>query len=160
LLYTTDMKKTEKHSSFNILLVEDNPGDARLLQEAFKETRQDFNLNIVTDGIQAMDYLNKMNSYEKVATPDLIFLDLNIPKKDGREVLKDIKRHPELRRIPVIILTISNADNDIIECYNSHANCYVIKPFEIEKLIDLIQSISYFWCKIATLPPKKEKIHG
>lgn len=136
--------------------MEDNPGDIRLIREAVKECGQHFELDSVMDGIQAMDFLFKREAYTKSITPDLILLDLNLPKKDGRSVLKEIKSDPILRIIPVIILTISQAEEDILQCYNNHTNCYVTKPFEIEHLIQLIKSITYFWFHVVSLPPRKE----
>lgn len=155
MLHNSNVKNNETNS-WEILLIEDNSGDVRLIENAMKELENRFNLNIVTDGIQAMDYLYKKNPYTKAITPDLILLDLNIPKKHGHVVLAEIKNDPNLKRIPVIILTISSAEDDILQCYNLHANCYINKPFEIDKLIRIFKSIQNFWLNTVTLPPKKK----
>lgn len=136
-----------------ILLVEDNPGDARLAQEALKESKLKNTLIIVGDGIEAMDYLNKKGKYENALKPDLILLDLNLPKKDGREVLKEIKQDERLKRIPVVILTISKAEEDILKSYNLHANCYVTKPLDLDQFMKVVKSIENFWFSIVKLPP-------
>lgn len=141
--------------SAEILLVEDSPADIRLTQEALKENKLKINLHIATDGIQAMEFLKKQNKYKDELTPDLILLDLNMPKKDGREVLKEIKEDPILRSIPVIILTISKSDEDILLAYKYHVNCYIRKPLDMKKFIEVVQSIESFWFSIVTLPPKK-----
>lgn len=141
--------------SAEILLVEDSPADIRLTQEALKENKLKINLHIATDGIQAMEFLKKQNKYKDELTPDLILLDLNMPKKDGREVLKEIKEDPILRSIPVIILTISKSDEDILLAYKYHVNCYIRKPLDMKKFIEVVQSIESFWFTIVTLPPKK-----
>ncbi len=136
----------------NILLIEDNPGDVRLAQEAFKEGNVDVKLDITMDGMEALLFLRKKAPYENVKTPDLILLDLNLPKKDGREVLTEIKEDPNLRRIPVVILTTSNAEQDILNSYNLHVNCYVNKPVDFDRFFDIIQKIEEFWLKTAILP--------
>lgn len=136
----------------NILLIEDNPGDVRLAQEAFKEGNVDVKLDITMDGMEALLFLRKKAPYETVKTPDLILLDLNLPKKDGREVLTEIKEDPNLRRIPVVILTTSNAEQDILNSYNLHVNCYVNKPVDFDRFFDIIQKIEEFWLKTAILP--------
>ena len=136
----------------NILLIEDNPGDIRLAQEAFKEGKIDIHLDTATDGMEALRFLQKMSPYQEVGTPDLILLDLNLPKKDGREVLFEIKSDPALRRIPVVILTTSNAEQDIMNCYNLHVNCYINKPVDFDRFVDIIEKIEDFWLKTAILP--------
>lgn len=136
-----------------ILLVEDNPGDARLAQEALKESKVTNNLSIVTDGEQAIDFLNREGEYSNAPVPDLIFLDLNLPKKDGREVLADIKSNEALRRIPVVVLTTSEADEDILKSYDLHANCYVTKPLDFDQFKKAIISLNEFWFSIVKLPP-------
>lgn len=141
----------------NILLVEDNLGDARLIQEAIRETGNDVLLTIVTDGTQAMDFLNKANQYASAPTPDLILLDLNIPKINGRQVLFEVKNNPALKRIPVLILTISQADDDVQYCYTNYANAYIAKPFTLDEFIRLFESIMHFWFGVAKLPPKRSK---
>lgn len=141
-----------KSRPVNILLIEDNPGDVRLAQEAFKEGKINVQLNVVMDGLEAINYLRKIGNYENVDTPDLVLLDLNLPKKDGREVLGDIKADPKLRSIPVVILTTSNAEQDILNSYNLHVNCYINKPVDFDRFFDIIQKIEDFWLQTAILP--------
>jgi len=136
----------------DILLVEDNPGDARLAKEALKDSKLKNNLFIVNDGEEAMKFLKKENPYEDVTRPDLILLDLNLPKKDGREVLKEIKTDENLKRIPVVILTMSKAEEDIFQTYNLHANCFITKPIDLDQFIKVVQSIENFWLTIVKLP--------
>jgi CheY-like chemotaxis protein len=140
-----------------ILLVEDNPGDARLTREAFKEGKVLNHLNVVGDGVQALAYLSKEGEYARAERPDLILLDLNLPKKDGREVLEEIKADPNLRRIPVVVLTTSEAEKDIVNSYELHANAYITKPVELDRFIDIVQSIENFWLTIVKLPPNGAK---
>jgi CheY-like chemotaxis protein len=135
-----------------VLLVEDNPGDVRLTQEAFKDGRVLVNLTVAEDGVQAMEILNRKGSYDKCPRPDLILLDLNLPKKNGREVLVEIKADEDLRRIPVIVMTTSKAEQDIYRAYNLNANCYVTKPVELEEFLNVVRSIEDFWLTIVTLP--------
>lgn len=142
----------KKNNPVNILLVEDNPGDVRLAQEAFKEGKLAVQLDVATDGLEALLFLKKKHPYEHVKTPTLILLDLNLPKKDGREVLTEIKNDPELRRIPVVILTTSNAEQDILHSYDLHVNCYITKPVDFDRFFDVIQKIEDFWLKTAILP--------
>ena len=132
-------------STINILLVEDNPGDIRLTQEALEESKLHVNLSIVNDGVEALDYLNKINKFTDVNLPDLILLDLNLPKKDGREVLKEIKSTEAFKRIPVVVLTTSQAEEDIFRTYDLHANCYITKPVDFQQFINVVQSINDFW---------------
>jgi chemotaxis family two-component system response regulator Rcp1 len=139
-------------NSVNILLVEDNPGDVRLTKEAFKEAKVNNNLHIVSDGVEAMDFLRRKGKYIGAPRPDIILLDLNMPKKNGREVLAEIKADPDLMRIPVLVLTISQAEEDILKSYNLHANCYIQKPVDINKFIDVVKSIEGFWLTIVKLP--------
>lgn len=136
----------------NVLLVEDNPGDVRLTQEAFKEAKVSIKLDVTMDGAEAIKFLRKEGEYADAVTPDLILLDLNLPKKDGREVLKEIKTDDLLKRIPVVILTTSNAEQDIMKSYNLHVNCYINKPVDFEKFFDIIQKIEEFWLTTAILP--------
>ncbi len=136
----------------NILLIEDNPGDVRLTQEAFKEGSIDIKLDVVMDGVEAIKYLKKETPYDDADTPDLVLLDLNLPKKDGREVLLEIKTDNNLKRIPVVVLTTSNAQQDILKSYNLHVNCYVNKPVDFDKFFDIIQKIEDFWLSTAILP--------
>ena len=142
----------KKSRPVNILLIEDNPGDVRLAQEAFKEGKSDVHLDIAKDGMEALLFLHKKAPYEHVRTPDLILLDLNLPKKDGREVLSEIKEDLNLKRIPVVILTTSNAEQDILNSYNLHVNCYINKPVDFDRFFDIIQKIEDFWLKTAILP--------
>lgn len=141
-----------KSRPVNILLIEDNPGDVRLAQEAFKEGTLQVKLDVVMDGMEAIKYLRKEQPYQSADTPDLILLDLNLPKKDGREVLSEIKADLTLRRIPVVILTTSSAEQDILNSYNLHVNCYINKPVDFDKFFDIIQKIEDFWLRTAILP--------
>jgi two-component system, chemotaxis family, response regulator Rcp1 len=136
-----------------ILLVEDNPGDIRLTQEALKDAKVSNHLNIARDGEEALQFLRKEKTYANVVTPDIIFLDLNLPKLDGREVLEIIKSDRILQLIPVVILTSSDAERDIVQTYNLHANCYVVKPVDFKKFIDVIKSINDFWLTVVKFPP-------
>ena len=135
----------------NILLVEDNPGDVRLTREALKESKLLNNLRVVEDRVEAMAYLRRERAYADAVRPDMILLDLNLPKKDGREVLEEIKGDPALRSIPVVVLTTSTAEQDVLKAYDLHANCYVTKPVDLEQFIILVQSIEEFWLTIVTL---------
>ena len=137
-----------------ILLVEDNPGDVRLVQEALRESKIINRLYTVSDGQQALAFLRKQGSYANATRPDLILLDLNLPRKDGREVLSEIKTDPDLRRIPVVIVTSSKAEEDILKSYNQYANCYITKPLDLEKFIEVVKAIEDFWMSIVKLPPK------
>lgn len=138
--------------SIEILLVEDNPADIRLTQEVFKGSRIRNVLHIVRDGVEALAFLRKENEYKNVVSPDIILLDLNLPKKDGKEVLSDIKSDTELKHIPVVILTTSGAEQDIIKTYNLHANCYITKPVDFDQFISVIKLIEDFWLNIVKLP--------
>jgi CheY-like chemotaxis protein len=147
-------------SSFHpieILLVEDNPGDARLAIEALKESKLKNNLYVAEDGVEAMNFLYKTGKYSKMPRPDLVILDLNLPKKDGREVLAEIKNDDDLKRIPVVILTISKAEEDILKSYNLHANCYVTKPLDLDQFMKVVRSIEDFWLTIVKLPNGKNE---
>lgn len=146
------MTNTEINRAINILLVEDNPGDIRLTQEAFKDGRIQNELNVVMDGEEAINYLKKVDKYSTAKTPDIILLDLNLPKKDGREVLAEIKADPKLMLIPVIILTTSSAQSDIIHTYSNHANCYIMKPVDFNQFINVVRTIENFWLTIVKLP--------
>ncbi|HOP09699.1 MAG TPA: response regulator [Candidatus Methanofastidiosa archaeon] len=141
-----------EYSPIEILLVEDNPGDVRLTIEGFKESRINNNLNVVNDGEQALDYLFKRGDYAKAKRPDLILLDLNLPKIDGREVLKKIKEDATLKLIPVVILTTSQADKDINSSYENYANCYISKPVDFDQFVNVVKSIKDFWMTIVKLP--------
>jgi CheY-like chemotaxis protein len=134
------------------LLAEDNPGDVRLTKEALRESKIRNNLNVVPDGVEAMAFLRRQGKYADAPTPDVVLLDLNLPKKDGREVLAEIKTDPVLKRIPVVIITSSEAEQDILRTYDLHANCYVTKPVDLDQFIKVIQSIESFWLTIVKLP--------
>lgn len=138
----------ENKKAFKILLVEDNPADIRLTEEAIHESKIDTELHIVKDGVEAINFLKKLGKYSKACRPDLILLDLNLPRKNGLEVLKDIKEDENLKRIPVVVLTISSNEEDLIKAYNLHANCYVIKPLEMKEFYRIINSIVAFWFRI------------
>ncbi|HQU59963.1 MAG: response regulator [Phaeodactylibacter sp.] len=137
---------------FNILLIEDNPGDVRLTQEAFREGKKDINLEVVPDGVEALKFLQREEGYSDKATPDLILLDLNLPKWDGREVLQAVKSDQDLKRIPIVVLTTSNAGSDILKSYDLHANCFINKPVDFDKFFDIIHKIEEFWLNTAILP--------
>jgi chemotaxis family two-component system response regulator Rcp1 len=137
-----------------ILLVEDSPGDVRLTQEVLREGQVLNHLNVVEDGAEAIAYLHQEPPYTSVPVPDLILLDLNLPKKDGREVLSIIKKDQLLRRIPVIVLTTSRAEEDILRAYDLHANCYITKPIGLDQFVDVVRSIEAFWLSIVKLPPE------
>ncbi|HEY9618818.1 MAG TPA: response regulator [Crinalium sp.] len=137
-----------------ILLVEDSPGDIRLTQEVLKEGKVHNHLSVVEDGAQALAFLRREGSYIHAPQPDLILLDLNLPKKGGQEVLEAIKADEHLRRIPVVILTTSRAEEDIIRAYNLHANCYIVKPIDLDQFIQVIKSIEEFWLTIVKLSPE------
>ena len=135
-----------------ILLVEDNPGDVRLVQEACRENKMANNLHIVGDGVEALDYLHRRATYTDAVAPDLILLDLNLPRKNGTEVLADIKEDPDLKRIPVVVLTSSDREEDLLKSYDLHANCYITKPVDMDQFIKVVQSIDNFWMTMVKLP--------
>lgn len=137
-----------------ILLVEDNPGDIRLAREALNECKVRNNLHVVEDGVEAMMFLRRQEGYAGAARPDVIILDLNLPRKDGREVLEEIKADSDLRLIPVVILTTSKAEEDILRSYSLHANCYITKPMDLTQFYKVVRSIEDFWFTIVKLPPK------
>lgn len=143
--------------AIEILLVEDNPGDVRLTQEVLKEGSVRNRLNVVGDGVEALAYLRKAPPFQDSARPDLILMDLNLPRKNGQEVLGEIKKDSELRSIPVVILTTSKAEQDILETYDLHANCYITKPVDLEQFIRVISMIEDFWFTIVRLPRVQEK---
>ena len=140
--------------AIEILLVEDNPGDVRLTREALKGSKVLNHLNVVEDGVAALDYLHKVAPYENVVRPDIVLLDLNLPKKDGREVLGTIKASPLLKTIPVVILTTSQAEEDVLRDYHLNANSYVSKPVDFDQFMRIVQTIEEFWLTVVTLPPK------
>ena len=136
----------------NILLVEDNPADARLIKEVFKDTKTKNRLYVVKDGVEAMAFLNQEVDNADIPRPDVIILDLNLPRKDGREVLKELKEDNVLKRVPIVILTTSSAEEDIIRTYNNHANCYITKPVDFDQFLKVINSIEDFWLSVVKLP--------
>ena len=138
-----------------ILLVEDNPGDVRLTKEALREGKVYNNLHWAKDGVEALEFLRREGKHAKAPRPDIILLDLNLPKKDGREVLEIIKGDERLKHIPVVVLTTSKAEEDVVKSYALHANCYVTKPVDLEKFIVVVKSIDRFWLTVVTLPPSK-----
>jgi CheY-like chemotaxis protein len=145
----TDFRSSK---AVEILLVEDSPGDVRLTIEALKEAKVTNNLSVVQDGVEAMDFLQQKGSYKDATRPDLILLDLNLPRKDGREVLAEIKSDSNLKRIPVVILTTSRAESDILKAYDLHANCYITKPVDFKQFMTVVKSIEDFWLTVVKLP--------
>lgn len=139
----------------HILLVEDNPGDIRLTQEAFKEGPFRHALYVVKDGVEALNFVRKTGAFAAAPTPDIILLDLNLPRKDGREVLAEIKSDDNLKLIPVVILTTSDADQDILRSYALHANCFITKPVDLDQFIHIIRQLELFWFTIVQLPGRK-----
>ena len=137
----------------HILLVEDNAGDVRLTREALKENKVGNSLTVAPDGVEALAILRQEGRYAGETRPDLILLDLNLPKKDGREVLAEIKDNPALKRIPVVVLTTSKAEEDIVRTYDLHANCYITKPVDFDKFVSVVKSIDDFWLSVVRLPP-------
>lgn len=135
-----------------ILLVEDNPADVRLTREALREGRLSTNLNVAADGVEALAFLRREGTYADAPRPDIILLDLNLPRMDGREVLCELKDDPALKRIPVVVLTTSQAEQDVLRSYDLHANCFITKPVDLERFITIVQSIEGFWFTIVTLP--------
>lgn len=140
--------------TIEILLVEDNPGDARLAQEAIRETQMRNHLNWVLDGVEALTFLRREGRHKEAPRPDLILLDLNLPRKDGRELLAEIKKDDQLKRIPVIVLTTSEAEEDISRAYRLRANCYIAKPPQLDQLVKIVKGIEEFWFRVARLPAK------
>src|ERR1700726_3581740 len=139
-------------TAFEVLLVEDSPGDVRLTREAFKDAKVHINLHVAYDGTEAMAFLKHEGAHANAPRPDLILLDLNLPKKDGREVLEEIKESPTLGSIPVVILTTSASDADILRSYRLHANCYITKPVGLEGFLEVVKSIDSFWLSLVKLP--------
>jgi CheY-like chemotaxis protein len=140
-------------TTINILLVEDNPGDIQLTRLALEEGKLLVDLNVVQDGVAALEFLQKRGDYASAPHPDLLLLDLNLPKKSGHEVLNEVKTDERLKRIPVVILTTSQAEEDILKSYNLHANCYIIKPVSFEQFIRVVKSLEDYWFTIVRLPP-------
>ena len=149
------MTSTEvRNAPIEVLLVEDSPGDVRLTVEAFKTAKVHINLRVVYDGAEAMEYLKRVGKYADALRPDLVLLDLNLPKKDGREVLGEIKGNPALLTISVVILTTSAAEVDILRSYQLHANCYITKPVDLIGFLEVVKSIDDFWLSVVKLPPE------
>lgn len=147
------MNTEEKPRAIKILLVDDNPGDVRLIMEVLKKSSRLSNLSVVRDGVEAMAFLHREGKYATAPRPDLILLDLKMPKKDGKKVLAEIKSDPDLKRIPVIVLTTSNDPRDVLESYNLHANCYITKPIGLNQFRAAVKSIEDFWFTVVELPP-------
>lgn len=139
-------------SVVEILMVEDNPADARLTEEALKEGLLCNRLHLARDGVEAMQFLRKEGAFSDAPRPDVVLLDLNLPRKDGREVLAEIKTDPDLKHIPVVVLTTSEAEQDIVKSYALHANCYVTKPVDLQRFIEIVRQIETFWLQIVKLP--------
>jgi two-component system, chemotaxis family, response regulator Rcp1 len=138
--------------AFEVLLVEDNPGDVRLTREALKDAKVHINLHVASDGVEAMAFLNREGKYAEVPRPEMILLDLNLPRKDGRQVLEEIKATPALMTIPIVILTTSESEEDILRSYRLHANCYISKPVDLDGFLKVVKSIDNFWLSIVKLP--------
>ncbi|PZM86170.1 MAG: response regulator [Candidatus Melainabacteria bacterium] len=143
-----------KAKQLSILLVEDSRADARLILEVFKEEEVNATINVVRDGEEAMDFLLKRSPYTDASTPNLILLDLNLPKKDGREVLAEIKQNADLDGIPIIILTTSQSEDDVAKCYKLQASCFVTKPIDLEEFVKVIRSLDEFWFSAVKFPPE------
>ncbi|HVA81164.1 MAG TPA: response regulator [Candidatus Binataceae bacterium] len=138
----------------NILLVEDNPGDVRLTIEVLRDGKLHSQLSVAIDGVEAMNFLHRRGGYAAAGRPDLVLLDLNLPRKDGRQVLAEIKADPDLRRIPVVVLTTSSAPADVLRSYNLQANCYITKPVDLNQFVQVVRHIQDFWLNIVKLPPE------
>lgn len=148
------MRDENDGSPIDILLIEDNPGDVRLTREALREGKVRNNLHVEPDGIEGLAYLRREGKHAGATRPDMILLDLNLPKMDGKAVLAEIKKDDDLRRIPVVVLTTSKAEEDIVRSYDLHANCYITKPVDLAQFIDVVRSIEDFWLSIVKLPPR------
>ncbi len=148
------MSNIEKLKPIEILLVEDNPGDVRLTVEALKDGKVHNHLSVVNDGEQALAFLRREGKFADAPRPDLILLDLNLPRKDGRQVLTELKADDDFRRIPVVILTTSDAEEDILKAYNLNANCYITKPVDLDQFMRVVKAIENFWLEIVKLPCK------
>ena len=149
------MESTPLMRPIELLLVEDSEPDVRLTVEALHEAKVKNRLSVVEDGVEAMDFLLRRNGYEQAPRPDLIFLDLNLPRKDGRQVLSEIKSDPSLKRIPVVILTTSKDEEDVLRAYDQHANCYITKPVDFNRFLEVVKSIEQFWLTVVRLPEEK-----
>ena len=152
---TDQLTRAVEYGPVEILLVEDNPADVRLTREALSSDRLWNNLSVAKDGVEAMAYLRQEGVFAAAARPDLILLDLNLPKKDGREVLVEIKADPNLKLIPIVVLTLSAGEEDILKTYGLHANCYITKPVDLRQFMTIVKSIEDFWLAIVKLPPRK-----
>jgi CheY-like chemotaxis protein len=144
----------EQSEAIEVLLVEDDPGDVLMTREAFEEHKLQNNLHVVSDGVEALSFLRQEGPYADVPQPDLVLLDLNLPRKDGREVLAEIKADPDLRRTPVVVLTTSEAEEDVLRSYDLHANAYVAKPVDFERFIDVVRRIDSFFVTVVKLPKR------
>lgn len=151
---TSGMQIAETVTPIQILLVEDNPGDVRLTVEALKDAKVYNKLHVVEDGVLALEFLHQLGAYQDAPRPDLVLLDLNLPRKNGREVLADIKTNDRLKTIPVVILTTSQAEEDVLKAYSLHANCYITKPVDFIQFTNIVRTIEEFWLTIVVLPPK------
>ena len=150
------MSATPVHKHIEILLVEDSPADILIAREALSEAKLLNTIHEAVDGVEALDFLHQRGKFASAPRPDLILLDLNLPRKNGREVLEEIKLDPDLKTIPVVVLTTSSAEDDILRSYNLHANCYVVKPVDFHEFIKAVQSIRQFWFSVVTLPHAEE----
>ena len=146
--------KTTEARPIEILLVEDSPSDAEFTIEALKEAKMRNHLSLVEDGVQAMEFLHRQGQFTQAPRPDLIMLDLNLPRKDGREVLAELKADDHLKMIPVVVLTTSRAEEDVLRAYQLHANCYITKPVDFQQFLSVVRSIESFWLFVVTLPPR------
>ena len=149
---------TKSMNHIDILLVEDSPADVLITREAFEEFKIINTLHVVEDGVEALAFLNQEGNYGSVPRPDLILLDLNLPRKNGREVLAEIKGDPRFKSIPVVILTTSHSEKDVLQAYDLHANCYIVKPVGFDNFVEAVKTIRQFWFSVVTLPP--EETHG
>jgi CheY-like chemotaxis protein len=140
-----------------ILMVEDNDGDVFLTTEALKSAKIANSVHVVRDGVEALEFLRRQGKFAAAPRPDLILLDLNLPRKDGRQVLSEIKLDPDFRAIPIVVLTSSSAEQDVVKSYDLHANCYIVKPVDFAGLMEVVRSIGNFWLVVATLPPNGRK---
>jgi chemotaxis family two-component system response regulator Rcp1 len=147
------MRHSKACKPIEILMAEDNPGDVRLTMEALRDAKVLNRMSVAVDGVETMAFLRRQGEYANAPRPDLVLLDLNMPRKDGREVLAEVKADPDLRRIPVVVLTTSTAEKDIMESYDLHANCYIAKPVDLDQFLDVVKSIEDFWLTIVKLPP-------
>ena len=146
------MSELDLAKPIDILMVEDNAGDARLAEEAFKESKMMNTLHRVKDGVEALAFVRRMDAFADAPRPDIILLDLNLPKKDGRQVLEELKNDPDLKTIPVVVLTTSEAEQDILKSYELHANCYITKPVDLDKFMGIVKRLEDFWLSIVKLP--------